>query len=165
MVNIHKNNKREDAIKQFQDFKLRIQEFENKNEQIINRIRDAYAVKKKVIQNSDLLIERNIANHAHYKHYDGQSASSCDYSKNVVFEGNMMKHSNIASNPFYNSNVEEYYESTSHKNRNPNHQMKTSKQQQLASNNLISNPQYEIHRYQNNKDYLKNLPSERLNTQ
>lgn len=42
--------KKVDLSKEFDEFKQRIQEFEDKNEEIINRIRDAYSHRKRAQQ-------------------------------------------------------------------------------------------------------------------
>jgi hypothetical protein len=72
--------------KEFDDFKLRIQSFENKNEEIINHIRNAYAEKKKAIQTSNIVPLAEMSSPQLF--FDGFNdvdsvASDEDYSKKV----------------------------------------------------------------------------------
>lgn len=120
VVGIGRNKKRVDLSKEFEEFKQRIQEFENKNEEIISRIRDAYTVKKKATQQPEYPAPYpnyyphpnpnvNPAQHHYYQNNDVQSVtSSCDYSKDVVFEGSMAKHHPAKpARSIYNSQAEE----------------------------------------------------------
>jgi glutamate synthase domain-containing protein 2 len=89
VVGVGRPRKRVDLSKEFDEFKQRIQEFENKNEEIISRIRDAYTVKKKAVQEYPHVpvypSAPQFPPHA-YHHNDAESeASSCDYSQDVVF--------------------------------------------------------------------------------
>lgn len=97
----------------------------------------------------------NPTNHLLYKNYnDGESESSCDYSKNVVLEGNMIRaqpHPQIQS--IYNSNVDEY--ETAQKQKIP--QYKST--QQLVSNHSIRSSNIvptQAHQA-SYEDYMKNM--------
>jgi hypothetical protein len=100
-VNISRS-KRADLTREFEDFKQKIQEFENKNEQIINRIREAYTFKKKAVENQNP--RRQTDPRSRVVYYDrgdevNSVASSCDYSKNMVLEGNLMGFSDHSREP------------------------------------------------------------------
>ena len=84
--------KKSDLVKEFQDFKVKIQEFENKNDQIISRIREACSFKKK--QKEQQLPHSRVVYYDRGDEADSL-ASSNDFSKNIVYDGNLVVHHNL----------------------------------------------------------------------